>query len=201
MRRAGTVVLVLAGWCAAPSLGVTSPEGLDWRQMVRDAAAIVYGEVVNVTAQQMPNRKLTVTVAQVKVEGVDKGTRVAPDSVLTVRTLGGRVGNARMIAAGLPTYVSGERVYLFLAPDRGGVYQALGGAAGKLEIARDPDTQQDYVVETAGVSSYSAGQTQSGRFGELADPATGRIWLSRLRHQVSTALCGDVEGRPNQDAP
>jgi hypothetical protein len=86
----------------------------------------------------------------------------APGPILTVRTLGGRIGHLHSFVDEVPGFQSGEEVYLFLWAREGGPYRVLGWSQGTFRIARDPQTG----IET--VSQDSAGapifDTQSRTF-------------------------------------
>lgn len=199
--------MFLAGCLATVALGACVPAEattmlfMNDRDLVGQSTSIVYGEVMAVSSSFLTGRKVIYTTARVRVIEVDKGARVQPGSTMMVRTLGGSIGKIHTRPPGLPTYRPGERVYLFLAPDRGGVDQALNGVQGKLTVHTDPASGEEYVLSGFGqgdapadgtISPAGAGQAPPSAFSTLADEKSGRIPLPILRHHVRAVLA-DIE--------
>jgi hypothetical protein len=79
------------------------------------------------------------TFTSFTVQETWKGSQSAnSDSVLTVRLLGGTVGNLTSTVSGIPRFVPGEDVILFLEPTTRGDYSVVSWIQGTFRIRRDP---------------------------------------------------------------
>ncbi|MCY3966424.1 MAG: SwmB domain-containing protein [Acidobacteria bacterium] len=92
--------------------------------LVDDTPFIVYGEVFH----SMPAPEAGFTDALVRVEAQMKGRAV--NSVITVRQLGGIVGDMVTVVRGLPMLGPGQRVLLFLEPGDDGVFETVSWGLG-----------------------------------------------------------------------
>lgn len=185
---AGLVVVAAGMQPAAASTFIPLQRG----DLVRLSTVIVAGEVTEASSYWLTHPRVIMTGFKFRVEGVDKGTRVREGDVLQLRVLGGKVGKKRMVAHGFPTYVRGERCYLFLSVDANGAYQVIGGPQGKLDIQRDPLTGRDIIAGlpqqladggAGGPQVHTAGGPPPA-FVDLYDSITGRLWLSEVRRAV-----------------
>jgi len=106
----------------------------------------------------------------------------APETI-TVRLLGGRMGNLTSSISGVPRFRPGEEVILFLEPTSRGDFSVMSWAQGTLRIHLDIRTGRENVTQdTASSATF--------------DPATRRyttngirnLALSDFRAQVHAAL-------------
>ncbi len=82
-------------------------------------------------------------------------TRFAPLETLkgavpgpfVVRLIGGRVGNVTSQVDGVPRFMPGEEVILFLEPTRAGDLSVTAWSEGSFRVRRDPRTGQAFVTE------------------------------------------------------
>lgn len=88
--------------------------------------------------------------------------------LLTVRTLGGRVGHVQSIVEGAPAFHAGEEVYLFLVSQRPDSFSVLGWAQGTFRIRSEPDSGREKVTQD------SVGLA-------VIDTATGRLQRRGIR--------------------
>ncbi len=100
--------------------------------LVRQADAVVQGEVIGLQSSWTPSGRIIVTDATIAVDEVLVGNT---SSTLTVRTFGGKVGDYTVEAHGFPTFQMGERVILFvyLDPDDG-TLRVLGYQQGHFRV-------------------------------------------------------------------
>ncbi len=103
-------------------------------QLTRRAAVIVEGEVTDVRSDWTPDRDRIYTTVTLRVSHVHKGN--VPAATMSLRLLGGRVGDITMSIVGQPSFQSDEQVFLFLAPnfDRREI-PFVGSEEGKLRVA------------------------------------------------------------------
>ncbi|HYO13861.1 MAG TPA: hypothetical protein VE685_11765 [Thermoanaerobaculia bacterium] len=142
MKRLVSLVLLLA-LAAMPAMASTFIK-MNQKDLVRDSAAVIQGEVVQVNSFWEPTGTIIVTEALVKVEDVVFGN--AP-SVAVVRTAGGEVDGFYIEAHGFPVFKAGERVLLYLEPERDGYSRVTGYRQGQYQIVRDK-AGVEYAVPT-----------------------------------------------------
>lgn len=142
MKRLVSLVLLLA-LAAMPVMASTFIK-MNQKELVRDSAAVIQGEVVQVNSFWEPTGTIIVTEALVKVEDVVFGN--AP-SVAVVRTFGGEVDGFYIEAHGFPAFKAGERVLLYLEPERDGHHRVAGYRQGQYQIVRDK-AGVEYAVPT-----------------------------------------------------
>ena len=87
--------------------------------------------------------------------------------MVTVRMLGGAVGNLRSHVEGVPAFRAGEEAYLFLwAPD-GQPYRMLGWSQGTFRIARDSHTGLETVTQDSAAAPIFDPRTRQFRHGGI----------------------------------
>lgn len=131
------------GWLgfAFLTLALALPAGastflaMSQEELVERAAAVVTGRVVEVAS--FWNDKGTSIVTEAVIE-VDEAILGDAPSHVRVRTLGGQVGDQKIVAIGSPTFERGEKLLLFLAPPQDGFHQVLGYLQGELRIRTGP---------------------------------------------------------------
>ena len=117
------------------------------------------------------------TFTELEVEDSWKGT--AP-SRLSIRLLGGSVGNITSTVSGVPRFQVGEDVILFLEPTRLGDFSIEAWAQGTFRIRRDSRTGRQLVTQdTANVSTF--------------DPKTRAFYSSGIRGVALDAFRGRVD--------
>ncbi len=133
MRHTLCRLLALALLAAAPAAASTfialTPE-----ELVRDAAAVVEGRVVEVSSFWNAERTAILTEATLEVDDAVVGEAPA---FVTLRTFGGRVGDYVIEAHGFPRFAVGDRLLVFLEPEREGAHKVLGYLQGQYRIRTD----------------------------------------------------------------
>lgn len=79
-------------------------------------------------------------------EVVEQSKGLLP-GLVTVRTLGGNVGNVQSRVEGIPAFRPGEEAYLFLWGQEGEPFRVLGWSQGTFRIARDARTGLETVTQ------------------------------------------------------
>jgi hypothetical protein len=127
----GVLLLVVA--VAVPG-GASTFLRMTPAELIRDSAAVVQGEVLEVSSFWDRAGRIIVTEALVQVE--EKILGEAP-SVVVVRTFGGTVNGYTVEAHGFPKFQARERVLLYLEPEKDGASRVTGYQQGHYRIVRD----------------------------------------------------------------
>jgi hypothetical protein len=167
------VMLKIQGNAAATTLAQMSIE-----QMARKAPLIVRARCISNSTAWDAGEIWTFT--NFEVEETWRGTAPA---AITVRLLGGRMGNLTSSISGVPRFQPGEEVVLFLEPTPRGDFSVMSWAQGTLRIRRDIRTDRENVTQDAASSASF-------------DPATRRyavngirnVALGDFRAQINAAL-------------
>jgi len=142
MRRAWFgVALALA--LALPA-GASTFLAMSRDELVEKSSAVVTGRVVEVASFWNNEGTAIMTEAVIQIADSILG-RV--DSHVRVRTFGGEVDGYRIVALGFPTFTRGEKLLLFLEPQKGGVYKVLGYQQGEFRVRAD-ETGREMAVPT-----------------------------------------------------
>jgi len=138
MRRAprliGLAVLGLAALVAAPA-STTILIHFDVEQLSAIAAVVAVGEVDGVEARWNPTHTKIYTRVSIKPTEMLKGGRDL--DVLTIKMIGGQIGQDMARLPGTPELVQGERVLVFLEPrDDGDGYLIVGLFQGLFRLRK-----------------------------------------------------------------
>lgn len=115
----------------------------------------------------------------------EKGTLPA---IVTVRMLGGHLGNLHSHVDEVPAFQPGEEVYLFLWNRDGEPYRVLGWSQGTFRIARDAQSGIEMVTQdSAGAPVFDA------RTHTFQHTGIRRLPVSIFREQVRKALRRQVK--------
>jgi hypothetical protein len=87
--------------------------------------------------------------------------------LVTVRMLGGHVGNLHSRIEDVPSFRAGEEAYLFLWSRDGEPYRVLGWAQGTFRIARDARTGLETVTQDSAASPMFDLRTRQFRHGGI----------------------------------
>lgn len=105
-----------------------------------------------------------------------------PDTI-TVRTLGGRVGNLHSYVDEAPAFRAGEEVYLFLWQREGEPYRVLGWSQGTFRIALDPHSGLEAVTQDSSAGVLFDPQTRTFRSAGIR-----KMPVAVFREQLQKAL-------------
>ena len=134
-RKWWSWVALGAGLALSP-LAASTFVAMDLGELVGASSAVVQGEVLRVESYWEKTGTVIVSEAMVRVEEAVVGE---PHSIVRVRTFGGTVGGYTVEAHGFPTFVQGERVLIFLAPDtEPDLLRVTGYQQGLFRIAKTP---------------------------------------------------------------
>jgi len=139
MRIRRPIFLLLLTLAFAPlDAWATSILRVPVEEMARHVDLIVRGEVVDVTVRSEGEQaRRIVTAVTIRVGKVLKGHASGP--YLTIRLLGGQVGDRVLHVPGTPGFRTGEEVILFLEATTEG-FKPAGLSLGKFTVVRDAAT-------------------------------------------------------------
>lgn len=122
-------VLLIAG-----SMAATTVMKLDLPQLVQESDTIVQGRVDQIYSQWDADKKVIFTYVSINVEDPVKGEQ---RSVVTIKQLGGAIGAMNMSIVGMPRFVRGDDLLLFLKSNGDGTHHVVGLGQGKYTVAND----------------------------------------------------------------
>ncbi|MGH9689413.1 MAG: hypothetical protein ACRD5K_20300 [Candidatus Acidiferrales bacterium] len=110
---------------------------------------------------------------------------------ITVRLLGGRMGDITSHVSGVPQFRPGEDVVLFLEPTKRGDFSVVSWDQGTFRIQRNAPGEQELVTQdTASFATFDPA-THQFRAGGIRN-----MPLETFRAQVAAALQGAEVGKP-----
>src|SRR5438105_15320254 len=89
----------------------TTVERLTLDDMVKKAHAIVHGRVRSSSAHWSPDHRLILTTTIIDIHETIKGQAAR---TIELTTIGGKVGDLTLVAAGMPAFEAGEDAILFV---------------------------------------------------------------------------------------
>lgn len=126
----GALLFALA---AAPMTASTFL-AMNERELIAASEAVVQGQVLKVHSFWDASGRMVKTEALIRVEDTIVGES---PTVVRVETFGGAVDGFLFEAAGFPTFNVGERMVLFLSPEKDGVTRITGYQFGQFYVKRD----------------------------------------------------------------
>lgn len=166
MKRIWTAVMATLMLASVVPAQASLVRGFSLQQLRSEAHRVVVGKVTAARSFWNEGKDKIYTEYTVEVQRVVKGEKV---SKLTVRLMGGRVGERELTVSGNPSIDVGERVLLFLR-DYDSFHAVVGMSQGKWSV-RTLDGQ-DHVYR---------GPAQTSK-----DRQAGEIALEKLLEQTRT---------------
>lgn len=182
-RRNITIAIFLAALqgAAALSASATTLERMSVAKMTQVAQLVVRARCVTNSSAWHDGEIWTFT--SFTVEDAWKGAPSGAAQRLTVRLLGGSVGNLSSTVSGVPRFRPGEEVILFLQPTARGDYSIVSWVQGTFRIHRDGRSGVEIVVQdTAAFDTYDPATQQFDAEGIRNLP------VGALRMRVQSAL-------------
>jgi hypothetical protein len=132
----------------------TTVQKFSVRELAQKSDAIVMAKVEDQSSRQDPTNKEIYTYITISVTESIKGAK--GEKSITIRQLGGSVGNIISAVPGMPTFKNGEEVVLFLsAKDRAGYPWVMGLQQGKYSIVTDENGLKHVRNELDGIRMLS----------------------------------------------
>jgi hypothetical protein len=104
------------------------------------------------------------------------------ENTVTVRMIGGHLGNLHSRVDGVPAFANGEEVYLFLWAKPGEPYRVLGWSQGAFRIARNPVNGEEKVRQDSPAEGFNA------RSREFRMPGFGGLSVTAFQEKLRQAL-------------
>lgn len=192
MRRIAVSLFALALLGVSWPAGATVVVAVSVDEMARSCATAVRGTVVARHAAWDDQHRRIYTYTDIQVLETLAGVAV-PGTRVTVRSLGGVVGEVGMNVSGTPRFTEGEEVVVFLQPDRlqESRFVVLGMSQGKFHVDRQGELPM-VLRDTAGLAFASPAGPGPMTVGERKTES--RLTLDGLRDRVRAV-------RPTAEAP
>ena len=134
------------------SLNLAQQIRVDIKDLSKDADLIITGKVSQQISSWNEDKTRIYTIATVQVEDYIKGS-VTGNSV-SVKYLGGEVGDVGETYSHIPTFVNNEEVLIFLKKNENkSDYSVLYGEEGKISLVNDSQTGELVTSSYVRVSS------------------------------------------------
>ena len=177
----------------------TTVQKMTVRDLAKKSETIVLARVEDESARQEAGSKEIYTYITLRVLDGVKGSKANKnskkpnaDEFITIRQLGGTVGNLISVVPGMPTFRKGEEVVVFLsAKDQAGYPWVMGLQQGKYTVTTDSDGFKQVRNEVDGLSTVDENGLRLD-----AKPAAEQPLASFL-DGIKTQL--DVEGKVRVD--
>jgi hypothetical protein len=162
-RRRFLWILFLVGLgLLAIAANATTLSRLRFEELARQATAVARVRCIGVEIHWQGGEIWTET--QFEVVELSKG--LLP-GVISVRMLGGQIGNLHSRVEGVPTFRGGEEAYVFLWGHEGEPFRVLGWSQGTFRISRDPRTGVERVTQDSTAAPIFDPRTRQFRHGGI----------------------------------
>lgn len=183
MKRLSIPVLVFA--LAAVPLAASTFVAMNHAELIAESQAVIQGQVLKVHSFWDPTGRVVMSEALVRVEETILGE--AP-TIVRVQTFGGNVDGFIVEAHGFPEFKAGERMILFLSPEKDAVNRVTGYQFGQYRVQRDK-AGVDYAVPALDLGSNVA--TEDGK--PFMRPQTMRLDTFKQRLLDTARQAGRLE--------
>lgn len=178
---ATTAAVLIAVLLAATFCRATTLEHMSLAKMAQTAPLIIRARcLANSTAWDAGE---IWTFTSFAIEETWKGAPPGAAAQITVRLLGGSVGNLTSTVSGVPRFHPGEAVILFLEPTPRGDFSIVSWVQGTFRIRRDPRTGDEIAVQDT--AAFDAFNPATHRF---ESPAVRNLSVAAFSAQVKSAL-------------
>jgi len=153
----------------------TTLSRLRFEELVKQATAVARLRCLSVESRWQDGEIWTET----RFETVEVNKGLLP-GVVSVRMLGGSLGNLHSRVEGVPGFRPGEEAYVFLWGREGEPFRVLGWSQGTFRITRDPQTGAERVTQDSAGAPIFNPLTRQFRHGGIRNlPAA--IFQLKLR--------------------
>jgi len=162
-RRRFLWILFLAGLALlAIAANATTLSRLRLEELVKQATAVARLRCLGVESLWQDGEIWTET--RFEVVELNKGLLPA---LVSVRMLGGRIGNLHSRIEGVPAFRPGEEAYVFLWGREGEPFRVLGWSQGTFRITRDAQTGMERVTQDSSAAPVFDPRTRQFRHGGI----------------------------------
>jgi len=162
-RRRFLWILFLAGLALlAVVANATTLSRLRFEELATQATAVARLRCIGAQTRLQEGEIWTET----RFETVEVNKGLLP-GVVSVRMLGGSIGDLHSRVEGVPAFRPGEEAYLFLWGREGEPFRVLGWSQGTFRIARDPRTGIEHVTQDSAAAPLFDPQMRQFRHGGI----------------------------------
>lgn len=133
-RSAALSCLIWVGVLASPA-GASTFLAMTQEELVERSQAVAVVRVLAVESYWNREHTIILTDALLEVEETVAGKTGA--TVVRARTFGGEVAGYRIEAHGFPTFTRGERLLVFLGPEKQDAHTVVGYRLGQYRLVKD----------------------------------------------------------------
>ena len=152
MSGKSVFIIIAFMFSTMTSLNLAQQIRVDIKDLSKDADLIITGKVSQQISSWNEDKTRIYTIATVQVEDYIKGS-VTGNSV-SVKYLGGEVGDVGETYSHIPTFVNNEEVLIFLKKNENkSDYSVLYGEEGKISLVNDSQTGELVTSSNVRVSS------------------------------------------------
>jgi hypothetical protein len=134
----GFILLVILLFGFTTSSTFTQDHLREAHDLISDSDMVIVGQVSSIRSEWNDDRSYIFSHVTVAVDEFIKGER--PERTITLRQLGGEVGDVGELYSHTARFLPDEEILVFLKRDPRGDLQVTGGDHGKFKITRDRDT-------------------------------------------------------------
>jgi hypothetical protein len=181
-----SLVFILAALCISSAATATTLMHMSVAKMAQTAMLIVRARCVGSSSAWDKGEIWTFT--SFEIEDSWKSSAAAnAGTQITVRLLGGSVGNLTSLVSGVPRFHPGEEVILFLEPKSGGEFSIVSWIQGTFRIHRDQRSGEELATQdTASFDTYDPVTRQFNAVG------IRNMSVATLRLNVQSALAAQT---------
>jgi hypothetical protein len=161
-RRFLWILFLCALALLAVAASATTLSRLKLEDLVQESTAVARMRCLGAISQWDKGEIWTET----RFEGLQTEKGALP-GIITIRLLGGHVGNVHSHVDEVPVFRTGEEVYLFLWAHEGEPYQVLGWSQGTFRIARNPQSGLEMVTQDSASAAIFDPQARAFRRGGI----------------------------------
>ena len=144
--------LFINGFCFT---SFAQQEAINLKELTTNSDAIITGKVTQQTSSWNEDKSRIYTLATVQVDEYIKGS--GGGNTVTIKYLGGEVGDVGEIYSHMPRFEDKEEVMLFLKRDNSSPdYKVYDGENGKISIINDPKTGEKITTSNVRVNSLKS---------------------------------------------
>lgn len=190
-RRSGFVVVAIAliTLLVGSTALATSVLKMSLRDLAKNSDSIVLARVEDETARYDANKEIYTYITlrvldPVKGMKAEHSKKATAQELITIRQIGGVVGNIASIVPGMPKFTKGEEVVVFLSKkDAGGYPWVMGLQQGKYSVSTD-DNGIKHVrneLEDLGLMNSDGSMSQ----GKAGEPMPLQAFLDGIRTDLN----------------
>ena len=177
-RRFLWILFIAALALLAVAASATTLARLKLEDLAQESTAVARMRCLGTTSQWEQGEIWTETRFEVLQR--EKG---ALPAVVTVRLLGGNVGQLHSHVDEVPAFRAGEEVYLFLWAREGEPYQVLGWSQGTFRIARNPQSGLEMVTQDSASAAIFDPNARTFRRGGIRNLPVA-IFIEKLHNAL-----------------